>query len=165
MVELPSEAISSWMFVCREFFLFLVAGSISLLVIALIKLLLYDSILASYMFLKTCPFLLCCPICCYITVHSIFLFLYFCGITCYFLDFSFCFFKSPLSVFGEPGQRFVYFFNLPQILLLLSFILYFYFFFFNFLSDLYYFFPILRLLLLFVFLLLILLGYRLCCIF
>ena len=59
LVGFPSEAIQSRTFVCREFFKF--TNSISLVVISLFKWsFLLDSVLAGYMFLKTCPFLLCC---------------------------------------------------------------------------------------------------------
>ena len=40
------------------------------------QLVLLDSILAGFMFLETCQFLIACPICWYITVHSTLLCIY-----------------------------------------------------------------------------------------
>lgn len=123
---------------------FLITNSIALIVISLFKLFILDSVLTA-VFPEICPFLLGCPICWHITVHSIFLWLHLCSVSCYFFLFNFLFFFIlVLSLF--------FLVNLAKGLSILSFqnttcwfhwsfLLFLYSLFFYFLSDHYYFLP------------------------
>ena len=65
LVEYLSKAVQRWTFVWRDGFfvvLFFKLQIVSLLVISVFKLFLFDSVLAGCKFLETCPFLLGCSV-------------------------------------------------------------------------------------------------------
>ena len=71
LVEFLSEAICSWTFVCREFFIIIFADSISLLVVGLFKLSISSWFsFDRHIFLETCPCLLGCSVGWHIIVLS-----------------------------------------------------------------------------------------------
>ena len=111
MVGFLSEPICSWNFVCREFShhrFYFTSSDHSVQIIFLLY-----SVFVGCMFLETCPFLLGCPVCWYIIVHSIFLWsLYFCNINCDFssLTSSFVYLGSFSFHLGSSGLSFVNFY-------------------------------------------------------
>lgn len=82
----------------KVFFFFLITNSVALIVISLFKLFLLDSVLTA-VFPEICPFLLGCPICWHVTVHSIFLWSHLCSVSCYFFLFNFLFYLFWSSLF------------------------------------------------------------------
>ena len=108
MVGFLNEPICSWNFVCREFShhrFYFTSSDHSVQIIFLLY-----SVFVGCMFLETCPFLLGCPVCWYIIVHSIFLwFLDFWGISCYVshVIYYFVYLCSLSFLLIELLQRFV----------------------------------------------------------
>ena len=154
-VELICEAISSWTSVFRElcFFLFfpLVTGCVSLLVTSLFKLSVSSWLsLADSMFLETYSFLLSCPICCHMTIHSSILRLFVCFYHSYFSSSATfccccCYFVIDFSNFSSwwAWQKICQFCLTFQkaALNFIDLFYYFWFYFIYFLSHLYYFIP------------------------
>lgn len=109
--EFPSEL--SGPVLCLQEGVFLITGSFSRLVLNLFKLSIsFQFSSDGYVFLETCLFLLSCPICWHIIVHSIFLWsLYFCNINCDFssLTSSFVYLGSSLFILAVLARVFVNF--------------------------------------------------------
>ena len=102
---------------CLQGDFFLITDFISLLMISLFKLSVYSWLsLADCVFLETYSFLLSCPICCHITIHSSILWLFVCFYHSFFSS-SATFFVvvvillliSLTFLLGEPVRRFVSF--------------------------------------------------------
>ena len=100
LVEFTSEVTWPWISVCWEVLLLLLL-IVSLVVIDLVKLFLLDSVLMSCIFLDTHPFLLVCPICWYINVHSTLMI--FCISAVSVLSLLFYFLLYVGSLLGEPS--------------------------------------------------------------